>query len=119
MLESITRHQWISEAAYYKAEARGFYPGHALLDWLEAEKDFSVRLVSLYIATLQEDGVLTLVSLQKLAEAIGVHDPQSLGSETALIHAIQIACRQHPCFRVEYQRLVKTAIAGGALSVEN
>ncbi|WP_281355294.1 hypothetical protein [Candidatus Methylobacter favarea] len=24
MLESITRHQWISEAAYIKAEARGF-----------------------------------------------------------------------------------------------
>ena len=29
----------ISEAAYYKAENRGFAPGHEMEDWLEAEND--------------------------------------------------------------------------------
>lgn len=30
---------FISEAAYYKAEKRGFEPGYEEQDWLEAEKD--------------------------------------------------------------------------------
>ncbi len=29
----------IAEAAYYKAEKRGFYPGHELRDWLEAKNE--------------------------------------------------------------------------------
>lgn len=29
----------IAEAAYYKAQARGFAPGHAESDWLSAERD--------------------------------------------------------------------------------
>ncbi|HAJ92510.1 MAG TPA: DUF2934 domain-containing protein [Gammaproteobacteria bacterium] len=39
------RHRMIAEAAYYQAEKRGFQSGHALLDWLEAEKDVD-RLLS-------------------------------------------------------------------------
>jgi hypothetical protein len=31
------REQRIREAAYFKAEARGFAPGHELEDWLAAE----------------------------------------------------------------------------------
>jgi hypothetical protein len=30
----------ITELAYYKAERRGFEPGHELDDWLEAEREF-------------------------------------------------------------------------------
>jgi hypothetical protein len=30
-------HHMISEAAYYLAEKRGFLPGRAMEDWLEAE----------------------------------------------------------------------------------
>ena len=30
--------QAISEAAYYRAEARGFESGHELEDWIEAER---------------------------------------------------------------------------------
>ncbi len=30
---------YISEAAYYKAEQRGFAPGHEQQDWLEAEEE--------------------------------------------------------------------------------
>jgi len=29
----------ITETAYYKAESRGFIPGHEIEDWLEAEKE--------------------------------------------------------------------------------
>jgi hypothetical protein len=30
----------IAELAYFKAESRGFSPGHELEDWLEAEGEF-------------------------------------------------------------------------------
>ena len=30
----------IAEIAYYKAEIRGFEPGHELEDWFEAEQEF-------------------------------------------------------------------------------
>jgi hypothetical protein len=33
-------YQWIAEAAYYKALARGFAPGHDQDDWLEAKKEY-------------------------------------------------------------------------------
>lgn len=29
----------IAEAAYYRAEQRGFEPGYEMTDWLEAEKE--------------------------------------------------------------------------------
>ena len=31
----------IAELAYYKAEKRGFEPGHELEDWLEAERELT------------------------------------------------------------------------------
>jgi len=34
-----TINQKIAEAAYYRAEKRGFAPGHEVEDWLEAEKE--------------------------------------------------------------------------------
>jgi hypothetical protein len=38
------RDKWIAEAAYYRAEKRGFAPGYALEDWLTAEAlvDFEI-----------------------------------------------------------------------------
>jgi hypothetical protein len=33
------RHRRIAEAAYRKAEQRGFEPGHELEDWLAAEEE--------------------------------------------------------------------------------
>lgn len=33
------QHEGIAVRAYFKAESRGFAPGHALDDWLEAEKE--------------------------------------------------------------------------------
>ena len=36
-VDARTRQAMIAEAAYYRAEKRGFAPGHDLDDWLEAE----------------------------------------------------------------------------------
>ncbi len=36
---SAERRQRIAEAAYYKAEQRGFAPGYEEIDWLEAERE--------------------------------------------------------------------------------
>lgn len=35
----------IAELAFYKAEARGFEPGHELDDWIEAELEFKAIVV--------------------------------------------------------------------------
>jgi Protein of unknown function (DUF2934) len=34
------RYRWIALAAYWRAERRGFAPGHEIEDWLAAEADF-------------------------------------------------------------------------------
>lgn len=41
------RRQMIAEAAYFKAEKRGFVPGRALDDWLEAEREIDEALTPL------------------------------------------------------------------------
>jgi hypothetical protein len=35
---------WIAEAAYYRAERRGFQPGSEIEDWLAAEAETRQRL---------------------------------------------------------------------------
>ena len=35
--------RWISEAAYYRAESRGFQPGRETDDWLAAEAEVMAR----------------------------------------------------------------------------
>lgn len=37
--ENCTREQMIAEAAYYRAERRGFVGGHEMSDWLQAEAE--------------------------------------------------------------------------------
>ena len=34
----------IAEAAYYKAERRGFEPGYEMTDWLEAERELEAGM---------------------------------------------------------------------------
>ena len=36
--------QWIAEAAYYRAQQRGFLPGGEEADWLEAEAQVTARI---------------------------------------------------------------------------
>jgi hypothetical protein len=38
------RNAMVREAAYLRAEARGFEPGHELEDWLAAEHEIDARL---------------------------------------------------------------------------
>ncbi len=38
------REAMIAEAAYYRAEARGFETGHELEDWLAAEREIDLLL---------------------------------------------------------------------------
>lgn len=37
--EACPREQMIAEAAYFRAERRGFAPGNEMSDWLQAEAD--------------------------------------------------------------------------------
>ncbi len=100
-VKPVNRQLWISEAAYYKALAREFKPGKELTDWLEAEINYSKMLVALYISILEEDGPITILSLQELAAFIGIKNPEDMRSEIELVRAIQNATEHSPCFRSE------------------
>ncbi len=97
-IDHVSRQQWISDAAYYKAEARGFAPGHAATDWLEAEQDYIEMLVELFLSVSREDDWMTLTGLRQLAKAIGVPRPERIDSKLELIHSIQAVSRHRPCF---------------------
>lgn len=105
MEESTPRHQWISVAAYYKAQARKFAPGKELDDWLEAEKDYFAMLVALYLSVSKEDGGITISGLRQLAKSIGVQNPEDMSLESELIQAIQAISQRRPCFRSETRML--------------
>jgi hypothetical protein len=45
VLSSGHRCQYVAEAAYYKAEKRGFEPGYEEQDWLEAEHEIEELLI--------------------------------------------------------------------------
>ncbi len=97
-MENVTRHHWISEAAYYKAEARIFAPDRALDDWLEAEHDYIRLQIALYLSIAEEDGGMTLIGLQQLAKSVGVENPEIIKLKIELIQAIQNASQHRPCF---------------------
>lgn len=99
MLE-VTRHQWISEAAYFKSEARNFEPGGELDDWLVAENDYASLQIERYLTIAEEDGGLTITGLQQLAKSVGVENPENINLKIELIQAIQEATHRDPCFRV-------------------
>ncbi len=98
-VKPINRHQWISEAAYYKALAGKFEPGKELTNWLEAEIDYYNMLIALYISILEEDGPMTILGLQQLAEFVAIQNPKDMLLEIELVGAIQSATGHSPCFR--------------------
>ncbi len=106
---SINRHHWISEAAYYKAKARKVESGKELDDWLEAEIDYSVMLVALYISVLEEDGGITTLNLRELATFMGIQNPDGITSAVELVQIIQKATRHRPCFRSKSNGVCKDA----------
>jgi hypothetical protein len=46
-----TREQMIAEAAYYRAERRGFASGRELEDWLAAEADVALAMTARTVQT--------------------------------------------------------------------
>jgi hypothetical protein len=44
LIEPPTRHELIAQAAYFRAQHRGFEPGHECEDWLAAEAEVDVAL---------------------------------------------------------------------------
>jgi Protein of unknown function (DUF2934) len=100
-VDDISRQQWVSDAAYYKAEARGFIPGYEVADWLAAEQEFIEMLVDLFLSVFREDGSMTMTGLQQLATAIGVSKPERIDSKLKLIRLIQLSSRHRPCFRTK------------------
>ena len=42
------RHEMIEAAAYRRAEARGFAPGHDVEDWLDAEREVDALIAARY-----------------------------------------------------------------------
>lgn len=110
IVKNINRHQWVAEAAYYKALARGFEPGKALDDWLEAEIDFSEMLITLYVSLLEEDGPITTVSLRQLAAFIGIQNTEEMMSESELVRTIQYATKHRPCFRSGANKLCQETV---------
>lgn len=105
LIKHINRHQWIAEAAYFRAEARQFRVDQELDDWLEAEQAYAKMLITAYVNVLAEDGPITLQGLQQLATLIGVENTDQLASELELVWAIQKAIDHRPCFRSKVQRI--------------
>jgi hypothetical protein len=98
-IKSLNREQWIAEAAYFKALARGFESNNELRDWLEAEREYSTMLIDLQLHVLEEDGTVSTLGLRQIAESLGILHPEHLYSERDLIRAIQQVSRHKPCFR--------------------
>lgn len=100
-IKNLNRHRekWIAEAAYYKAQARGFEPNKDLDDWLAAERDYLTMLINLQLNVLEEDGTVSTVGLRQIAESLGVPHSQYMRSECELIRAIQEASHHNPCFQ--------------------
>ena len=94
-------HQWISAAAYHKAEHRGFKPGKELDDWLEAEFEYIQFQVKLFLLRFEEDGGMSIVELQHLATAVGIAHSEQIKSEKELVRLIQKASQHRACFRSE------------------
>lgn len=99
------RHQWISQAAYYKSERRNFAQGLEVDDWIFSEKEFAKMLIMRYLFIANEDGIMTILGLQHLAKAVGVENPEKLTLIDDLIRAIQKASKTDPCFHLEPETL--------------
>ncbi|HKZ73293.1 MAG TPA: DUF2934 domain-containing protein [Steroidobacteraceae bacterium] len=63
-VEPETRAAMIAEAAYFRAEKRGFDPGHELGDWLAAEADIERALVHVDAPTPCGDEIGTVGAIE-------------------------------------------------------
>lgn len=81
-----------------------FTPGLKLDDWLAVEKDNIEMLIVMCLSIVEEDGVMTIASLQQLEKAIGVQIPERLSLKADLICEIQEISRIRPCFQLDHNR---------------
>ncbi len=95
------RHQWIAQAAYYKAESRNFAPGLELDDWLFAENEFLIMQIIRFQVISIEDGGMSIRGLQRLAKSLEVENTETMTLAVDLIKAIQKATHNAPCFSSE------------------
>lgn len=109
-------HEWISVAAYYKAEARGFESRKELDDWLEAEVDYTKFQIKLFFLRCEEDGGMTLAELQGLGRYIGIDHPEHINTEVELIRKIQNIAL---VFNLNLKKIVKKQNASGEQNVKN
>lgn len=116
---NLTRHQWVSVAAYFKAEKRGFKAGKEIDDWLEAELEHINFLVDLFVLHSKEDGGMTLAGLQKLAILIGIAHAKTIKSEKEIIHLIQKASKTPSCFHSKETTFCDDYEVHGKMSVKN
>lgn len=100
-------YQWISEAAYFKAEVRDFKPGMELDDWLSAENDYFKQIIKQFLFCCEEDGGISTAALEELAETIGVDHPEHLITELKLVREIQKISHHRPCFQSDNRMVCK------------
>lgn len=94
-------HEWISVAAYFKAEARSFEPGKELDDWLEAEIDYTKFQIQSSLVRCKEDGGISIAELQGLGRNVGVDHPEYINTEALLVREIQKISNHRPCFQTQ------------------
>jgi len=92
-------YQWISTAAYFKAEARNFGSGKELEDWVEAEIDYIKFQIELFVVRCKEDGGMSLIELQQLGRNLGIDHPERIKLEAKLIRKIQEVSMHRDCFQ--------------------
>ena len=97
-LDFTHRHQWISEAAFYKAMSRDFESGFELDDWLFAEREFINMLMGYYFIVSKEDGGLTLIAIKRFTRALGIEKTETYAQKKDLILAIQKITQINPCY---------------------
>lgn len=99
-MEHAGRIKWISESAYFIAEARGFEPRKELDDWLKAKKKHAEMTVAYYFKVIEEDkAMITIANLHLLADALGIENAWHIQTEEELVLAIQKAGQRLTCFR--------------------
>lgn len=73
----------------------------ALNDWLTAESEFFDMQILRFRTIFDEDGGMSIIGLQRLANSLCVKNAAQPTVIEDLIHAIQRATDNEPCFNVE------------------
>ena len=70
----------------------------------KTEIDYIEFQIQSFLLRCEEDGEMSIPSLQELANTVGVANSRHITTEVELIREIQKATRHRPCFRTTYQQ---------------